>query len=199
MLSLLALKEGTKVVLLAPLVNNKKGRHEQVLARIRKEGFVRVRIDGDILHADEVEALDKNKRHSIEVVVDRLVLKESIRRRLSDSVSTAVKLTEGYLLALFPDEEREQLLSELAACHSCGLSMPALSTQLFSFNNPQGACEECGGLGVKQFFDPELLVPELELSLLDGAIAPWGRRIESSYSGQMLAALALHYHFSMEK
>ncbi|MFH2123147.1 MAG: excinuclease ABC subunit UvrA [Pseudomonadota bacterium] len=197
-LSLLALEEGTKVVLLAPLVINKKGRHEQVLARIRKEGFVRVRIDGDILHADEVEALDKNKRHSIEVVVDRLVLKESVRRRLSDSVSTAVKLTEGFLLVLFLDEKREQLFSELAACHSCGLSMPALSTQLFSFNNPQGACEECSGLGVKQFFDPELLVPEPKLSLLDGAIAPWGRRIENSYSGQMLAALAQHYHFSME-
>ncbi len=194
---LLALPEGTKVVLLAPLIINKKGRHEQVLARIRKEGFVRIRVDGDILHADEVEALDKNHRHSIEVVVDRLALKSSIRRRLSDSVSTAVKLTEGFLLALFPDEGREQLFSELAACHSCGLSMPALSTQLFSFNNPQGACEECGGLGVKQFFDPGLLIPEPALSLLDGAIAPWGRRMESSYSGQMLAALASHYQFSM--
>ena len=194
---LLALPEGTKVVLLAPLIINKKGRHEQVLARIRKEGFVRVRVDGDILHADEVEALDKNRRHSIEVVVDRLALKSSIRRRLSDSVSTAVKLTAGFLLALFPDEEREQLFSELAACHSCGLSMPALSTQLFSFNNPQGACEECGGLGVKQFFDSELLIPEPGLSLVDGAIVPWGRRMESSYSGQMLAALAKHYQFSM--
>lgn len=194
---LLALPEGTKVLLLAPLVVNKKGRHEQVLARIRKEGFVRVRVDGDILHADEVEALDKNHRHSIEVVVDRLVLKPSVSRRLSDSVSTAVRLTEGFLLASFPDEAREQLFSELAACHSCGLSMPSLSTQLFSFNNPQGACEECSGLGVKQFFDAELLVPEPSLSLLDGAIAPWGRRIESSYAGQMLAALATHYHFSM--
>ena len=195
---LLALPEGTKVVLLAPLVVNKKGRHEQVLARTKKEGFVRIRVDGDILYADEVEALDKNRRHSIEVVVDRLALKASIRRRLSDSVTTAVKLTEGFLLAMFPDEGREQLFSELAACHSCGLSMPALSTQLFSFNNPQGACEECGGLGVKQFFDPGLLIPEPALSLLDGAIVPWGRRMESSYSGQMLAALATHYQFSME-
>ena len=195
---LLVLPEGIKAVLLAPLINNKKGRHEQVLARIRKEGFVRVRVDGNILHADEVEELDKNRRHSIEVVVDRLALKQSIRRRLSDSVSTAVRLTGGFLLVLFPDEEREQLFSELAACHSCGLSMPALSPQLFSFNNPQGACEECGGLGVKQFFDPELLIPEPALSLVDGAIAPWGRRVESSYSGQMLAALARHYQFSME-
>jgi excinuclease ABC subunit A len=198
--SLLALPEGTKVVLLAPLVVNKKGRHEQVLARIRKEGFVRIRVDGDILHADEVEALDKNRHHSLEVVVDRLVLKESVRRRLSDSVTTAVKLTEGFLLANFPDDPdggREQLFSELAACHSCGLSMPPLSTQLFSFNNPQGACEECGGLGVKQFFDPSLLIPEPSLSLVEGAIAPWGKRMESSYSGQILAALAHHYKFSM--
>ncbi|MBW6520610.1 MAG: excinuclease ABC subunit UvrA [Desulfoarculaceae bacterium] len=196
-LGLLAWPEGTKVLLLAPLVVNKKGRHEQVLARIRKEGFVRVRVDGDVLHADEVEALDKNQRHSIEVVVDRLVLKQSIRRRLSDSVATAVRLTEGSLVVQFLDEDREQLFSELAACHSCGLSMPTLSTQLFSFNNPQGACEECSGLGVKQFFDRDLLIPDPALSLLDGAIAPWGKRIESSYSGQMLAALATHYHFSM--
>jgi len=195
--SLLALPEGTKVVLLAPLVIDKKGRHEQVLARVRKEGFVRVRIDGDILHADEAEVLDKNRRHSIEVVVDRLVLKASDSRRLTDSITTAVKLTEGFLLVSFPDASREQLFSEHAACHRCGISMPALSTQLFSFNNPQGACEECGGLGVKQFFDPDLLVPDPGLSLLDGAIAPWGKRIENSFSGQILAALAAHFKFSM--
>jgi len=195
--SLLALPEGTKVVLLAPLVIDKKGRHEQVLARVRKEGFVRVRIDGDILHADEAEVLDKNRRHSIEVVVDRLVLKASDSRRLTDSITTAVKLTEGFLLVSFPDAGREQLFSEHAACHRCGISMPALSTQLFSFNNPQGACEECGGLGVKQFFDPDLLVPDPGLSLLDGAIAPWGKRIENSFSGQILAALAAHFKFSM--
>ncbi len=195
---LMALPEGTRVILLAPLVMNKKGRHEQILARIRKEGFVRVRIDGDILHADEAEVIDKNRRHSIEVVVDRLALQSSVSRRLTDSVTTAVKLTEGFLLVNFPDEGREQLFSELAACHRCGISMPALSTQLFSFNNPQGACEECGGLGVKQFFDPELLVPDPALSLLDGAIAPWGKRIDSSYAGQMLAALAAHFKFSMD-
>ena len=195
---LMALPEGTRVILLAPLVMNKKGRHEQILVRIRKEGFVRVRIDGDILHADEAEIIDKNRRHSIEVVVDRLALQSSVSRRLTDSVTTAVKLTEGFLLVNFPDEGREQLFSELAACHRCGISMPALSTQLFSFNNPQGACEECGGLGVKQFFDPELLVPDPALSLLNGAIAPWGKRIDSSYAGQMLAALAAHFKFSMD-
>ena len=189
--------EGEKIILLAPLVTARKGRHEQVLARIRKEGFVRVRVDGEILHTDDVDGLDKNKRHTIEVVVDRLVLKSSIRRRLSDSIATAVKLSEGFLLVLYGKGEREQLLSEMAACHKCNISMPRLSTQLFSFNNPQGACPECGGLGVKQFFDEKLVVPDDEKSILDGAIAPWGWRNEATYTGQMLAAVAKHYNFSL--
>jgi excinuclease ABC subunit A len=195
---LLSRPEGTKVILLAPLVKDRKGRHEQILARIKKEGFVRIRVDGVILDADEIEGLEKNKRHTIEVVVDRIVLKQSVRRRLSDSVSTAAKLTEGFLLAVFPDNGEELLYSELAACHQCGISMPALSTQLFSFNNPQGACSECGGLGVKQFFDRSLIIPDETKSILDGAIAPWGWRNESTYTGQMLAAVAEHYKFSLQ-
>ncbi len=196
--ALMLLSEGTKIVLLAPLVTERKGRHEQLLARIRKEGFVRIRVNGDIIHADDVTALDKNKKHSIEVVVDRLVIKESIRRRLSDSVSTAVKLTEGFLLVLFPDDDSQRLFSEMAACHTCGISMPPISTQLFSFNNPQGACEECGGLGVKQFFDTMLIVPEPDKSISDGAIAPWGWRNEESYTGHMLESVAKHYGVSMK-
>ena len=195
--SLSAREEGTKLILLAPLVTGKKGRHEQLLARIRKEGFVRVRVDGDILHTDDVQELEKNKRHTIEVVVDRVVIKAGGRRRLSDSVTTAVKLTEGFLLVHFPASQEEQLFSEFAACHRCGISMPRLSTQLFSFNNPQGACEECSGLGVKQFFDADLIVPDPKLSLKNGAIAPWGRRGMQTYSGQMLSAVAKHYSFSM--
>jgi excinuclease ABC subunit A len=195
--NLLTFPEGTKAILLAPMITGKKGRHEQLLARIRKEGFVRIRVDGDIVHADDVEALDKNKRHSIEIVVDRIVIKASGSRRLSDSISTAVKLTEGFLLVHFPDNGKEQLFSEHAACHRCNISMPRLSTQLFSFNNPQGACEECGGLGVKQFFDDALIVPEPSLSLKRGAIAPWGKRGGNSYSGQMLEAVAKHYSVSM--
>ncbi|NTW87825.1 MAG: excinuclease ABC subunit UvrA [Desulfobulbaceae bacterium] len=196
--SLMALPEGTKVVLLAPLITERKGRHEQLLMRIRKEGFVRVRIDGDILHADDLTPLDKNKKHSIEIVVDRLVIKESIRRRLAESVSTAVKLTEGTLLALFPDSLSEKLFSEFAACHKCGISMPPLSTQLFSFNNPQGACSECGGLGVKQFFDAALIVPDSKKSISEGAIAPWGWRKEESYTGHMLESVAKHFGVSLE-
>jgi excinuclease ABC subunit A len=196
--TLMAKPEGTKVILLAPMVTDRKGRHEQLIARIRKEGFVRARVDGDIMHTDDIENLDKNKKHTIEIVVDRLVLKPSVRRRLADSVATSVKVTEGFLLALFPDDDKEQLFSELAACHSCGISMPPLSTQLFSFNNPQGACSECGGLGVKQFFDEGLIVPDRSLSIINGAIAPWGWRNESTYTGQMLAAVAKHYGFTLK-
>ncbi len=195
--TLSGLAEGTKIILLAPMVNGKKGRHEQLLARIRKEGFVRIRVDGDIVHSDDVQALEKNKRHSIEVVVDRVVIKASSTRRLSDSITTAVKLTEGFLLVHFPESGEERLFSEFAACHRCGISMPRLSTQLFSFNNPQGACEECGGLGVKQFFDAALIVPDPSLSIKRGAIAPWGKRMGKSYSGQMLEAVAKHYSFSI--
>ncbi len=195
---LLAEPEGTRVMLLAPMVVDRKGRHEQLLTRIRKEGFVRVRVDGDILHADDIQALDKNKKHTIEIVVDRLVLKSSVRRRLADSVSTAVKVTDGFLCAYYPDRDSQQLFSELAACHRCGISMPPLSTQLFSFNNPNGACSECGGLGVKQFFDESLIAPDHALSVIDGAIAPWGWRNESTYTGQMLAAVAKHFGFSLK-
>ncbi len=195
--ALMQLPEGTKIILLAPLVTARKGRHEQLLSRIRKEGFVRVRIDGDIIHADDVTSLKKNIKHSIEVVVDRLVIKEGIRRRLSDSVSTAVKLTEGFLLVLDPEDDSVKLFSELAACHNCSISMPPISTQLFSFNNPQGACDECGGLGVKQFFDQGLVVPDPGKSIEQGALAPWGWRGEVSYTGQMLSGVAEHYKVSL--
>jgi excinuclease ABC subunit A len=196
--ALMELEEGTRIILLAPLVTERKGRHEQLLARIRREGFVRVRIDGDILHSDDPIELDKNKKHSIEIVVDRIVIRESSRRRLSDSVSTAVKLTEGLLLVLFSDSNTEKLYSEYAACHKCAVSVPPLSTQLFSFNNPQGACIECGGLGVKQFFDPSLVVPDPGRSISEGALAPWGWRTEETYTGHMLESVAKHYGVSLD-
>ncbi len=195
--TLLRQPEGQKVILLAPLVTARKGRHEQLLARLRKEGFVRVRVNGDILHTDDVINLDKNKKHSIQVVVDRLLIKGDIRRRLTDSVTTAVQLAEGLLQVLFPDDGSEQLFSEHAACHSCGISLPPITTQLFSFNNPQGACVECGGLGVKQFFDQALVVPDGEKAIRDGAIAPWGWRRDDSYTGHLLEAVARHYKVSL--
>ncbi|MBW2471001.1 MAG: excinuclease ABC subunit UvrA, partial [Deltaproteobacteria bacterium] len=157
--------EGTKVVLLAPLVDGKKGEHRELLENLRKEGFVRVRINGEITSLDEDIKLVKTKRHTIEAVVDRIVIKPSAEQRLADSATTAVKLSGGFLLANFPAENQEVLFSEKAACIECGRSLPDLTTQLFSFNNPKGACTECTGLGVKQFFDPQLVVPDASLSL----------------------------------
>jgi len=193
--SLLARQEGEKVLLLAPLVTRKKGQHEQVFQRLRKEGFVRVRVNGEVRQLGEEIVLDKNKRHTIEAVVDRLVIKASIRRRLDESVSTAVALGGGAMLAHFPDTGEEVLFSESAACHQCGISVPELSTQLFSFNNPQGACPVCSGLGVNQFIDERLIVPDESLSLPDGAIVPWTRRRLSTQADQWTEAFARHYQF----
>ena len=193
--ALLARPEGEKVILLAPLIKQKKGQHEQILQRLRKDGFVRVRVDGEIRQLGEEIVLDKNKHHFIEAVVDRLVLKPSVRRRLDESVSTAVALGSGAMLALFPDRGEEVLFSETAACHQCAISVPELSTQLFSFNNPQGACPACTGLGVNQFIDERLIVPDESLSLADGAIVPWTRRRLSAMADQWIAAFSSHYGF----
>lgn len=196
--SLMNRPEGEKVILLSPLVARRKGQHEKIFDRLRKDGFVRARVNGKIINLSDPITLDKKKHHSIDVVVDRLVINQGVRRRLEESVTTAVRISEGAMLAYFPDTDEEQLYSESAACDLCGVSVPDLSTQLFSFNNPQGACPECSGLGVRQFFDPQLVVPDTSLSLRKGAIAAWNSRSLSSYSGQMLASLAAHYAFDLD-
>ncbi|MDA8164964.1 MAG: excinuclease ABC subunit UvrA [Desulfobacteraceae bacterium] len=193
--TLLASPEGTRIVLLAPLVDRQKGEHRELLARLRKQGFIRVRIDGEIRSLDEPLALEKTKHHTIEAVIDRLVIKPAVARRLSESVATAVRLAGGFLLVHFPEEGTETLFSEHAACIECRSSLPPLSPQLFSFNNPKGACPECGGLGMKPFFDPDLVIPDPDRSLLEGAIAPWGPVAEGSGTGRLLAALAERYRF----
>ncbi len=192
---LLAEPEGSKCILLAPLVRRKKGEHGQVLQRLRREGFVRVRVDGEIRQLSEEIRLEKGKYHSIEAVVDRLVLKPGLRRRLDDSVSTAVGLGSGTMIVFFPDSGEERLYSESAACHSCGISLPELSPQLFSFNNPQGACPECDGLGVNQFIDERLVVPDDSLSVYGGAIRPWYMRKLAPYTVPWMEALIQHYGF----
>ena len=186
---------GEKVILLSPLVTRKKGRHEQVLQKLRRDGFVRVRVDGEIISLGEDIKLVKNNHHDIEVVVDRLVVKAGIRRRLDESVSTAVNLSKGTMLAFFPESGEKVLFSEKAACHACGISVQKISTQLFSFNNPQGACPVCSGLGVKQFIDESLVVPDRSLGLDQGAVAPWSRRKLSTHSLQWIRALANHFDF----
>jgi excinuclease ABC subunit A len=210
--TLLREPEGSKVILLAPLVEGRKGEHREVLNRLRKDGFVRVRVNGEIMPLEQEIALDRTRKHHLEAVVDRLVLKGGVERRLYDSVTTAVGLSGGFLLVKFSDSGREVRFSEKAACIRCGRSMPELEPRLFSFNNPQGACPECSGLGVKQFFDPRLVVPDAAKSLRRGAIAPWGdpwrlgggRRFrsqsgEASVYGQQLEGLAAHYHFDLDR
>jgi excinuclease ABC subunit A len=204
--------EGSKVILLAPLVEGRKGEHREVLNRLKKEGFVRVRLNGEVISLDQEIVLDRNRHHHLEAVVDRLVIKAGAERRIYDSVTTAVGLSGGFLLVQFTDTGREVRFSEKAACIKCGRSMPELEPRLFSFNNPQGACPECSGLGVKQFFDSQLVVPDSGKSLRQGAIAPWGdpwrlggrRRFrpddgEASVYGQQLEGLAAHYHFDLDR
>ncbi len=191
------MQEGSKVILLSPLVEGKKGTHKDLFDKLKKDGYVRVRVNKEVRSLDEDIELDKNKRHTIEAVVDRLVIKPSVATRLSDSVSTAVRLSDGFLLVQVLHDKSEQLFSEKAACIQCGRSLPDLTPQLFSFNNPKGACLECSGLGIKQFFDPQLVIPDPELNIREGAIAPWSNRSSYAYSSQVLAGLAAHFGFDL--
>jgi excinuclease ABC subunit A len=189
---ILALAEGTRIEILAPLIDSKKGEHAQLLQKLRKDGFTRAKIDGETVLLDENIPLEKSKKHTISVIVDRLVVSKAVRRRLSDSMELTLSLSEGQALLEVPGE-KEIFFSQKAACRNCGISIPELIPQMFSFNNPQGACPECGGLGTKRYFDPELIVPDSGLSLREGAIAPWATR-HSIYYQQMLDALCQHYH-----
>jgi excinuclease ABC subunit A len=202
--SLLKLPVRTKVVLLSPMVRGKKGAHEAVFERVRKQGFVRVRVDGELVEVESTPVLDKKKAHSIDAVVDRLIITGKIRSRLTDSVELALKQGEGVLIVLSQaegrDEWSETLYSEKHACVDCGISFEKLTARHFSFNSPYGACPECSGLGTKLVFDEELVVPNTALSLEDGAIHAWrrgGRRLIIYYKG-LLKALAKHYGFSVE-
>ncbi|HPS07222.1 MAG TPA: excinuclease ABC subunit UvrA [Kiritimatiellia bacterium] len=194
---------GTKLILLAPLVKGRKGRHEEVFESIRRQGFVRVRVDGAMLALDDVPTLDKNKTHTIEAVVDRLVAGEGVRARLTDSVELALKQGEGLIrvLAVLSDgSEHEALFSEKNACPDCSLSFEELKPRSFSFNSPYGACPVCSGLGSQLVFDEELVVPDKELSLAGGAILPWRRggfRMIVYYK-HLLKAVAAAYEIDME-
>jgi excinuclease ABC subunit A len=192
---ILDLGDGARVVILAPLVIGRKGEHAKLFDRLRKDGFVRVRVNGEMRLLEEDIALDKKKKHTIEVVVDRLVVKEGVHRRMTDSVELALNTAEGQVL-IAPEGGDEMFFSERFACDTCGISYPELTPQLFSFNSPQGACPECDGLGSKMYFDPELIVPNPELSLREGAVAPWFRST-SVYYLHMLEALADHYDFDI--
>jgi excinuclease ABC subunit A len=169
---LLGLPEGTRLSLLAPLLVNRKGEHRELLAESRRKGFVRLRVDGEVLLSEDLEALDKRRKHTVEAVVDRVSLRRNLRSRLTESVETALQVGEGMLIATTPDGDR--VFSESMACAACGISFPDLTPQSFSFNSPQGMCDDCNGLGSRVEIDPELVVPDPELSLDEGAIKPWG-------------------------
>ncbi len=202
---LMALPEGTRLYLLAPVVRGRKGEHRKIFAELLRAGFQRVKVDGEFHHLEEPPRLEKNRKHDIEVVVDRLVIRPGLETRLADSLETALKLAEGIAIAEFADEKDEKghprrlLFSERFACPVSGFTVPEIEPRLFSFNSPQGACPQCDGLGTQLSFEPELVVPDETLSLREGAVAPWARTgAGSPYYEQALAAICRHYGVSMD-
>lgn len=187
--------ERTKLQVLAPVISGRKGSHVKVLEDIKKQGYVRVRIDGEMYDLGEEITLDKNKKHSIEVVIDRIVVKEGVSSRLADSLESALKLGDGKVLIDVIGEE-ELLFSEHHACPHCGFSIGELEPRMFSFNSPFGACPDCDGLGSKLEVDKELIIPNWDLTLKQGAIAPW-EPVSSQYYPQLLEAVCNHYGIDM--
>ncbi len=193
----LAFPEGTRFSVLSPIVRHKKGDFATELARLRQDGYVRANIDGELHDLGEAPKLDKAKKHTIEVFVDRLVRKPGVEQRLSESIELAAKLSGG-LVRLSPLEGEDFLLSEKFACPDCGISFPEVSPGLFSFNNPAGACPACDGIGARMFFDPDLIVADPDLSLREGAIEPWERR-NSAFFQQLLESVAAAYDIDLHK
>jgi excinuclease ABC subunit A len=194
--TVLSQAEGQRWMLLAPVVNQRKGEHVQLLEGLRAQGFIKARINGEVLDLDETPALDLRKKHTIEVVVDRFKINPEIRLRLAESFATALRIADGIAIVQSLDADEQLLFSEKYACPHCGYSLPELEPRIFSFNNPKGACPTCDGLGVKQHFDPQLVVHNPKLSLANGAIRGWDKR--GYYYYQILTAIAQHYRFDLE-
>lgn len=196
---ILALPEDTKIMILAPVVRERKGEHVELLQDLRTQGFVRARIDEVMVELDNPPKLDLRKKHTIEVVIDRVKVRQDVRLRLAESFETALRLADGVVGVGFIDDpkKKELIFSSKFACSLCGYSIAELSPRLFSFNNPAGACQTCDGLGIKQDFDPDLIIANRKLSLADGAVRGWDRR--NGYYYHLLASLAKHFKFDMEK
>src|SRR6056297_1257402 len=194
----LALPEGTRLILLAPVIRDRKGEHAQVIAELRAQGFIRARIDGEIFELDDPPDLDLHRKHTIEAVVDRFRARPDMQLRLAESFETALKLADGMATIAFMDEPARtpMVFSDRFACPVCGYSIPQLEPRLFSFNNPAGACPTCDALGVQQFFDPERVAAHPHLSLAGGAVRGWDRR--NAYYFQLVRSLAEHYDFDVE-
>ena len=196
---LMQLPEGTRLSLLAPVVRSKKGEHRKILEDAKRSGYVRARVDGLVYDLSEEIPLDKNKKHTIEVIVDRIAVKDSIRRRLTDSAETALSLSGGLLTAELKDTEEELSFSQNYACPDCGISLEEITPRLFSFNNPHGACPTCSGLGIQMLIDPELIIPNRKLSIENGGInaSGWGNVKADGISKMYFDAMAKKYHFKL--
>ena len=195
----LNMPEGSKLMLLAPVVRNRKGEHLQLFDELRAQGFVRARVDGVVYDLDEVPPLELRRKHSIEVVVDRIKVRPDLKQRLAESFETAIVLTDGIAVVSPMDEEsalEDKLFSARYSCPYCDYSLQELEPRMFSFNNPNGACPECDGLGVSQFFDPDRVVSSTHVSLAGGAVRGWDRR--NAYYFQIIQALARHYDFDVD-
>ena len=192
----LELPERQRLQILAPIVRKKKGQHKTIFEKIQKDGYVRVRVNGDVYDVSEVPELSKSKAHNIEVVVDRIVIKEGIRSRLFDSVEAALRIADGYVIIDTMDD-KEMLFSEYYACPVCGFTVPELEPRLFSFNAPFGSCSDCDGLGMKLEVDTDLIVPDASKTLREGALAPWNP-ISSNYYPQMLEQAMNHFGIDMD-
>ncbi len=194
----LGLPEGSRIMLLAPVVRNRKGEHVHVFNELKSAGFIRARVDGIVTELDYPPTLEKNKKHTIEAVVDRFKVRPDITQRLAESFETALQIASGIAIASFMDDETadDMVFSSLFACPECGHSISELEPRLFSFNNPAGACESCDGLGLKQFFDERRVIVDDSLSLAEGAIRGWDRR--NVYYFQLLKSLSEHYGFKVD-
>lgn len=193
----ISLPEDSKMMLLAPIVKDRKGEHLHTISDLLSKGFIRARIDGLIIDLDDAPALEKNKKHTIEVVIDRFKVRSDLQLRLAESFETCLALSDGIAMAVNMDDEKDvHIFSSKFACPVCGYSLTELEPRLFSFNNPNGACGTCDGLGTHQLFDPELIIVDDSLTLAEGAIRGWGRR--SIFYFQQLNALADHYGFDIE-
>ena len=196
----LSLPDGTRIQVMAPVARGKKGEYAKTFEDARKSGYVRARVDGSLYELDEEIKLDKNKKHNIEIVVDRLIIREDVRQRLTDSVETASSLTGGIVMVNLVREEQDLLFSQNYACEDCGVSIEELAPRMFSFNNPFGACPVCTGLGTQQKVDPVLIVPDEEKSILEGAIqaSGWNNIRGDGISRMYFDALAKKYRFSLD-